>query len=348
MSGDKSENSKGNSDYWIIKIDSLGKKIWDKTIGGNFQEELLSIQPTSDGGFLLGGNSSSNMSGDKSENSKGDYDYWIVKIDEMGNIKWDKTIGGSKTEFLSNIKTISGGGFLVSGWSESNMSGDKKENSKGNYDYWIVKIDEMGSIKWDKTIGGNSRDELHDAQSTLDGGFLLGGLSYSNMSGDKSENGKGDYDYWIVKIDASGNKLWDKTWIGNNRDELNDIQITSDGGFLLAGSSESAMGDDKTENSKGNYDYWVIKIKLDPITGVFTVYPTIGNLDCIFIDTSDAMYLPATVTVQELFFPFRIVIDQSITKKHECIDAKVLRSGLYILRITNDKGITYKTRIRIL
>ncbi|MEA5139568.1 Ig-like domain-containing protein [Arcicella rigui] len=259
-SGDKSENSKGDKDYWVVKIDKNGQKIWDKTYGGLFADVLTSITSTSDGGFLLGGHSLSYVGGDKTETNKGNHDYWLVKIDANGNKLWDKTFGGASNDYFYGMTTTSDGGFLLGGYSTSNKSGDKSENIKGWHDYWIVKIDAKGNKVWDKTIGGDGGDALSSLINTSDDGFLLTGSSSSNQSGDKSANAKGNADYWIVKIDASGNKLWDKTFGGNSLDQLNAVFKTSDGGFLLGGYSQSSINGDKTENTKGNYDYWVVRI----------------------------------------------------------------------------------------
>lgn len=104
---------------------------------------------------------------------------------------------------------------------------------------------------WDKTIGGSSWEDEVTALPTIDGGYILGGSSISNASGNKSENNKGETDYWVIKLDASGNKQWDKTIGGNSADYLSDIRQTSDGGYILAGSSQSGASGDKSENSVG-------------------------------------------------------------------------------------------------
>ena len=102
--------------------------------------------------------------------------------------------------------------ILLAGYSESNASGEKSANSKGSYDYWIIKIDANGNKLWDKTIGGGKNDYLRAITKTDDGAFLLTGYSDSNGTGDKTQPSQGGTDYWVVKIDANGNKLWDKTF----------------------------------------------------------------------------------------------------------------------------------------
>ena len=112
---------------------------WDKTLGGNGDDILLSVQQTSDNGFILGGRSYSSISGDKTEDSKGLHDYWVVRLDANGIKLWDRTIGGNADDFLQSVQQSFDGGFILGGWSHSSISGDKTEDSKGYQDYWVVK-----------------------------------------------------------------------------------------------------------------------------------------------------------------------------------------------------------------
>ena len=260
ISGDKTENSQGSFDYWVVKLDASGVIQWQNTIGGNDTDVLESIQQTSDGGYILGGGSSSNISGDKTENSQGSMDYWVVKLDTSGTIQWQKTIGGSGYDVLFTIQQTSDSGYILGGRSESDISGDKTENSQGADDYWVVKLDTSGAIQWQNTIGGTGYDNLYSIQQTSDGGYFLGGRSESDISGDKTENSQGSFDYWVVKLDTSGTIQWQNTIGGSDTDWLESIQQTSDGGYILGGSSLSNISGDKTENSQGVDDYWVVKL----------------------------------------------------------------------------------------
>ncbi|WP_163379588.1 HYR domain-containing protein, partial [Cyclobacterium sp. SYSU L10401] len=259
-SGDKSEDGNFSMDYWVVKIDGNGNKVWDRTFGAGSATFLRSVSATNDGGYLLAGHTVSNALRDKSEDSKGGDDYWIIKIDGDGNKVWDKTIGGIGTDFLRSITTVDDGGFLLAGYSNSGASGDKSENSRGSYDYWVVKIDETGNKIWDKTFGGNRLDDLQAVTITPDGGFLLGGTSITTASGDQSEDGYGGNDYWIIKIDGNGDKIWDRTYGGNRNEKFYSINVALEGGYILAGYSESNTSGNKSQDSKGNSDYWVIKI----------------------------------------------------------------------------------------
>ena len=131
------------------------------------------------------------------------------------NKLWDKTIGGNSEDYLYSIQSTRDGGFIVGGMSYSSKSSDKSENNKGGYDYWILKLKSDGSKEWDKTIGGNNDDYFRSVQQTSDGGYILGGFSWSDKSNDKSGFSKGALDYWVVKLNAKGDKVWDKTNAGS-------------------------------------------------------------------------------------------------------------------------------------
>jgi len=260
ISGDKTENSNGAFDYWIVRTNASGTIIWQNTIGGSNNDHLYSIQQTADGGYILGGYSGSNITGDKTENSNGMDDYWIVKTDSLGTIQWQNTIGGSDFDQLFCIQQTTDGGYIMGGRSDSDISGDKTENSNGSLDYWIVKTDAFGNLQWQNTIGGDDEDWLMSIQQTTDGGYILGGRSSSNISGDKTEDNIGtSYDYWIVKTDSSGNIQWQNTIGGWDGDHLSSIQQTNDGGYIMGGWSWSDISGDKTENTNGQTDCWIVK-----------------------------------------------------------------------------------------
>src|SRR4051812_17749368 len=149
--------------------------------------------------------------------------------------QWDKTFGGISIDWLSSMAPTPDGGYLLGGYSESEIGVDKTAPNKGGSDFWVVKTDKDGKKQWDKTFGGNSGDALYSMIATVDGGSLLGGSSGSGIGGDKSEPNRGtdnSADYWIVKIDKNGNKLWDKTYGGNGPDLLSAVVATEDGGYL--------------------------------------------------------------------------------------------------------------------
>jgi Secretion system C-terminal sorting domain len=263
VSGDKSEPFFGANDYWIVKTDSMGLMEWENTLGGVNFDEICTVIQTSDGGYLVAGTSDSWDSFDKSENCIGGKDFWIFKINSIGIIQWQNTIGGISDDRLHTVIKLNDNGYILGGYSFSDISGDKTENSKGLSDYWIVKVDSSGNIQWQKTIGGDLDDQLHSLNQTNDGGYILGGFSDSGISGDKTENQIGDKDYWIVKTDSLGNIQWQNTIGGSDIDVINSVIQCDDYGYLVAGSSRSDISDDKIENNIGFYDYWIVKFNED-------------------------------------------------------------------------------------
>ncbi|RDB02378.1 PKD domain-containing protein [Runella aurantiaca] len=260
VSGDKSENSRGGNDFWVVKINANGSKQWDKTLGGSSEDLLTSVQQTSDGGYILGGYSSSIADGEKSENSRGDIDYWVVKLSSDGTKQWDKTFGGTEMDYLTSLLQTADGGYILGGYSASGASGNKSEASRGGIDFWVVKLDGNGNQQWNKSFGGSGDDNLTSIQLGFHATYILGGYSNSNAGADKSEDSRGDIDYWVVNINGDGSLLWDRTLGGNKEDFLTSLIRTTDGGYLLGGFSNSDLSGEKNESSRGGRDYWVVKM----------------------------------------------------------------------------------------
>ncbi len=259
-SDDKSENSIGIKDYWAVKIDETGTVVWETTVGGTGSDYLEPIAETADGGYVLAGTSLSGVSGNKSEDLMGLTDFWIIKLDSDGEVIWENTIGGFGEESLISIHQTTDNGFILGGYSNSNISADKTENSIGEYDFWLVKVNEFGEVLWDKTIGGNGPDLMRSLSLTDDGGFAIVGASLSDASGNKTEDAIGGSDYWFVRTDNLGNVILDKTIGGNGGDEPTEILQTAEGGYIISGYSDSDISGDKSQNSFGSLDYWVVKI----------------------------------------------------------------------------------------
>ena len=250
MGNDITENSRGGADYWIVRLDSLGNKLWDKRFGGAFEDKLFTVIQTTDGGFMLGGLTTSDSGGDISEPSKGSMDYWIVKTDSVGNKLWDKRYGGSSYDQLGGLIQTDDGGYLLGGWSASTISGDVSHDPYGGEDFWIIKVDANGTKQWDQNYGGDGTEELYAVRSTPDGGYILGGRTLSNISNDVSEAPRGENDYWMIKLNVSGAKMWDKRYGGSERDNFYDLKVTHNGGFILGGYVRSDMSGDMTEPTR--------------------------------------------------------------------------------------------------
>ncbi|MFH7004203.1 T9SS type A sorting domain-containing protein [Flavobacterium bizetiae] len=252
--------------------------LWEKSYGGTHADYLFDAQPTADYGFVLAGSSLSNKTGNKSDDNQGDLDFWIWKMNEKGDLDWQKSIGGSGFDLLQSIKNTRDGGFILAGTSSSSTSFQKKEDCKGITDFWVVKLDASGGEQWQRTIGGSGQDELLCAFQTKDGGYILGGSSSSNPPVisikpdaksitttkadlfNKSEISRGNMDYWIVKLDKQGDIEWQRTYGGQYADVLRSMEQTTDNGYILAGYSNSPISGDKTVSNKGIGEFWIIKI----------------------------------------------------------------------------------------
>ncbi len=259
ISGDKTANS-ALRDYWIVKLDSQGNKLWDKTYGGNEDDELYFVNQTTDGGYFCAGFSVSGISGDKTEVCRGLEDIWVLKLDSVGNIQWQKTIGGDSWDKLASAEVTSDRGIILGASSYSSISGDKTEARRGDTDFWIIKLDEFGNISWQKTLGGNSEERLFSIIQTLEGGYIAAGSSNSNISGDKTVNCKGMDDMWVVKLDDVGNIQWQNSYGGYNLDWAFGIAQFPDGNYACLGYSVSLKSGNKTESTFGSEDYWVLKL----------------------------------------------------------------------------------------
>ncbi len=265
ISGNKTQNSKGVNDYWIVKISSTGAIEWQKTIGGSNYDYLNSLELTSDGGYIAAGFSTSNISGDKTENRVGEYDYWVIKLNSTGSIEWQNTIGGAGAEVSCFAVEAEAGTYLIAGASTSGAGGDKTEARIGpvaTYDYWVLKLGNTGNIIWQNTIGGNGSDYPQALLASGDNKYLIGGYTDSGLSGDKTEANysPGTNDYWLVRLDFSGNMIWDKSFGGSNNDRLFSLSQSADDGFLMGGTTFSPISGNKTAPSRGIEDYWVIKL----------------------------------------------------------------------------------------
>ncbi len=314
VSGDKTSDSKGGYDYWVVKIDPQGTKEWDMDFGGLYDERLFALQQTSDGGYILGGSSSSGIGGDKTQNNRDTvnftHDYWVIKIDALGNKVWDKVYGGIENENLFSLQQTSDGGFIFGGFSYSGIGGDKTEANHDTtnltHDYWVVKTDSAGNMQWDKRYGGIDDDQLTSVRQASDGGYLLAGASVSDSSGDKTQPSKGNYDFWVIKTDPSGVKQWDYTYGGTELDILYSMQPTSDNGFILGGTSKSGASGDKTgpnwDNTNVTSDYWIVKLdelgakKWDRVYGGVKDEFQFGNIS----QTSDGGYLLSGISYSDI------------------------------------------------
>lgn len=338
ISGDKNEECRGLKDFWVLKLNNTGSIQWQKTIGGSENDGIASIVQTVDNGYLLTGSSSSGISGDKTEDSRGLSDFWVVRIDSIGNVIWQKTIGGSGSDGIYKALGTSDGGFFLSGVSNSPISGEKTLPSKGMNDFWIVKIDENGNIEWQNVFGGSSTDSLFSAAQCLDGGFILTGTSDSPVSGDKTEPLMGIRDAWIVRTDSFGNLLWQKTLGGNLEDGFNSVHQTTDGGFFLSGGTNSQISGNIIHNPKGIIDYWIVKLFPENLSNKnftnlnFNIYPNPTEKD-LHIDLP-TVYQSINISITDI--TGKLIQKQQFQNTSQINLELNSATGLYFLEIASE------------
>jgi hypothetical protein len=251
LDGDVSNNN-GLMDIWMVKMDNFGVIQWEKNLGGGDWDSPNSFRQTDDGGYIIAGVTYSN-DGDVIGNH-GDQDAWILKLDSLGALEWQRVLGGSLFDEANWVEITPDGGYIVAG---STNSDDGDVLGKHAYtDFWVLKLSSTGTIKWQKCLGGNSDERALSIKLTSDGGYIVVGETLSN-DGDVSGN-NGNVDFWVVKLDISGGIEWQNALGGIGLDVASDVLETSDG-FVVAGYEGSTNTGDVTGHH-GASDYWIVKL----------------------------------------------------------------------------------------
>jgi hypothetical protein len=338
-------SSSCTADYWIVKTDSLGIKEWDARFGGSDIDYLTSLQQTSDGGYILGGYSSSDAGGDRTEPTRGYYDYWIVKTDSLGIKQWDRRYGTNLSESLYSIKQTADGGYLLGGIANAGINGDKTQPVWGGFDFWIIKTDSLGAIQWDKDYGGiANEDEMGEIVLTLDGGYLIPGTSYSGISGDKSEANLGHEQTWIIKVNSTGVKQWDKTIFTNtgSADDENGYTVQVSGRcYIVANSTGADIGGYKTQSSRGSWDYWFVKLCDSSF---------VETTNTINIESASPIYpnpfinqLSITSYLNSEIFLFdytgKEILRTTSSSEQTVLNTEGIAAGFYIVRVESGSGV---------
>ncbi|HEA81575.1 MAG TPA: hypothetical protein ENI01_14055, partial [Maribacter sp.] len=249
VASDSNGNTSENTFDFITAEDEIFDKevavVWQKSLGGTLDDEAYEIQRTNDGGYIIGGSSES-IDGDIGAN-KGAKDCWVVKLDNLGNIVWETSLGGSGNETIHGIQQTTDGGYIVGAFSSSS-DGDVSGNN-GMRDFWIVKLNASGNLVWETSLGGSKDDILESILQTEDGGYVAAGFS-SSADGNVTEN-NGGADAWVVRLDASGSLIWETNLGGSGGDIAVSVDQTIDLGFILAGYTSTA------ENKR---DLWVAQL----------------------------------------------------------------------------------------
>ena len=268
----------GSQDYWVVKVDSTGDIVWQKCLGGSWPEFGMDMKIDLMGNVILMGYSFSD-DGNVS-NHIGHYDYWIVKLNQQGDLIWEKSLGGTDLDWGLCIFPTEDYGYIAGGLT---MSTDVDVNcelhSEYYHDAWIVKLDSSANIQWQRCLGGSFGDNATEIIQTTDGGYLFAGTTNSNdgdVSGFHGTPGTVyNRDIWVVKLDETGNIEWQKCLGGTDNEDPKFIIEKEDNGYLVGGWTDSHDGDVTGNHSiAGKADIWLVKLSDD---GVIEWQQCIGN-----------------------------------------------------------------------
>ena len=242
--GDVKGVNNGNSDFWVTRLNSTLEIVWENNFGTPIFDQALSVLQTPEGNYVVAGNSQS-FDNDIILSSQG----WILELNQSGTVKQEVKVDNSGLAAICDIKPTSDGGYVAVGYSIS--------NNNGSADYLVVKLDASLVEQWSRNFGGSNKEEATSVYPTKNGGFLVAGSSASSDI-DVGANHGGN-DFWIVKIDAHGDLVWEKNLGGTNDDGASSVMETTDGGVIAAGHSISNDGD--VLSNEGSSDFWVVKLK---------------------------------------------------------------------------------------
>lgn len=320
LSGDVDLNKNhGEEDAWIVKLDSKGKLIWQKAIGGKLKDEARSVKATPDGGCIVVGGSQSS-DGDIQKN-KGGEDLVAIKFNASGSVEWAKNFGGKKDERAEEVGISPDGNYVIAGYSSSN-DGDLSKNA-GAKDVWVLKVSKKGELIWQNSLGGSKNDVAESINIVPNVGFVIAGTTNSN-DGDVDKN-KGASDLWVIKLDQKGKKIWEKNLGGSSQDVGMSVAQTFDAGYIVAGFSNSS--DQDVSETKGFWDYWILKLKEVPPRITAVCYED-ANLNGKFEQSETLLHDQVLLLRPKAFYSFADDYGNSIfyvepgTYKLECVPKK--------------------------
>jgi uncharacterized delta-60 repeat protein len=220
----------GSSDFYFVRTNAQGDTLWTRTCGGNGDDVARSVHQTSDGGYVAAGYTSSF--------GMGDWDFYVVKTDSLGDTLWTRTYGGSGDDRACSVQETADGGYVVGGTTGSFGAGD--------WDFYLVKMNSDGDTLWTRTYGRSGREWANSTQQTTDAGYIMAGWTQSS--------GAGTEDLYLVKTNSQGDTLWTRIHGGSNSDWANSVQQTDEGGYIAAGVTYSfGVGTPTYSN------FWLVK-----------------------------------------------------------------------------------------
>ena len=336
--GDVTGRTYGLDDFWIIKLDSVGVIEWQECYGGSSLDQPSSIIQTFDKGFLVAGLTGS-RDHDVSDNNGYD-DAWIIKLNSIGHLEWQKCFGGIGYELTSaqSIIQIADSGFIILG--TTNAADTIFSGNHGKYDVWVAKLDSHGSTEWLKIYGGSNDDYAASLIHSSDGGYAFAGTTYSGGEGVNH----GATDYWVVKLNSSGDMQWQRFLGGTDQDDAASIVQAFDGGYVIGGWSGSKDGD--VIGNTGGRNAWIVKLL--PVNGV-PEFPKLSDAEVFLspnpsngigkISYNLANFSPVKIEVYNaLGERLRILLSENeVAGIHEHgFDLSDLSSGKYFFRMQID------------
>ncbi len=260
----------GSYDVWLVKTDEFGNVEWNQTYGGTNYEKADSLVETVDGGYAIAGYRQV-LVHPASQHS----DAWLVKTDASGNAEWNKTYGGSGSEWAKSLVATSDGGYALAGFIDP--------FGAENTNFWLIKTDEFGDMEWNQTYGGTGRDEAYSLVATSDGGYAIAG-TWNNSYGGDGGNGEG----WLVKTDEFGDMEWNMTYGGDGDDEFRSLVETADGGYALGGTWDYKFD---LGGSGVTGDVWLVKTNASGnMEWNMTYGGELKDEGCSVVATSDGGY----------------------------------------------------------
>jgi len=337
ISIDKTSPNYGFSDAWVIALDTSGNLLWEKSFGGSDFEYVQGVvyNPVHNS-LLVVINSSSPISGNKTEDTFGGSDIWIVELDLDGSILQQKSFGGTSSELAQDITlNFSGNGFYVLGQSNSSPSGNKTSINYGNNDVWLFEIDANLNMIHDQSFGGSNIDYGIDLIKRDNGELLVFGGALSGISGVKTEASYGGGDNWLLGIDENFILQWQKAVGGSTNDSPLSIFETSHNQFKVFSSSESPVSGNKTVASKGNRDVWIYDLSTTAsITSIvdspISYYPNPVSNMLFFNNIEEHTEVLVFNQMGQLVIKTEVL--------NSSIETNFLSSGIYTIQVETEFG----------
>ncbi|MBU1636193.1 T9SS type A sorting domain-containing protein [bacterium] len=320
LAGASSSFGAGSQDFWLVKTDADGESLWTRTFGGSDSDVCHSVQQTSDGGYIL--------AGDSYTFGNGLADVWLVKTGANGDSLWSRTFGGGNVDVCHSVQQTTDSGYVLAGHSLS--------FGNGSWDFWLAKTNVNGDSLWTRTFGGDLDDVGRSAVEATDDGYVIVGR--------RESSGSGLPDFWLVKTDANGDSLWSRTFGGSDWDECYCVLQTANGGYVLAGVTKSF--------GVGEEDFWLLKTNANGDSLWSHTYGGLGSEHCYSVQqTTDGGFVLAGATNSfgvgdyDLWLVRTDSNGDSLWSRtfgqrslDNCMSVKLLTDGGYILAGYTDNG----------